>query len=287
MAIQMPITWGLNQFRDAGRGIGSARPDEYWAGERRHFVAPAVRRIGLADVRYALAKGWEDFGSNRTDVIFLSVLYPVVGIVLAWLASGQGMLPLLFPLAAGFALLGPLAAVGLNEMSRRREETGEANWLDAFGVLRSPAIGAIVLLGLLLVEIFFLWLFAAQAIYDLTLGPDAPASAAAFAHDVFATQAGWTMIGVGIGVGFLFALAVLAISVVSFPLLLDRNVGLDVAVGTSIRAVLANPKTMVAWGLIVAAALVIGSLPLLLGLAVVMPVLGHATWHLYRRVVVD
>ena len=120
---------------------------------------------------------------------------------------------------------------------------------------------------------------------QLTLGPEPPVSIAAFARDVFTTSAGWTMILVGVGVGFLFALLVLAISVVSFPLLLDRDVGFDAAVWTSIRAVAANPGSMAIWGLIVAGGLVIGSIPVFLGLVIVMPVLGHATWHLYRKVV--
>jgi uncharacterized membrane protein len=142
-----------------------------------------------------------------------------------------------------------------------------------------------VLFGLLLMAIFAIWLNVAIAIYDLTLGPEPPLSAAAFMRDVFTTEMGWTMIGVGVGVGFLFAVLVLAISVVSVPLLLDRDVGLATAIATSVRAVLTNPGPMAAWGLIVAFALVLGSLPLFLGLVFVMPVLGHATWHLYRRVV--
>ena len=116
---------------------------------------------------------------------------------------------------------------------------------------------------------------------------DEPASAAGFVRDVFTTAAGWTMIGVGIGIGFLFAAAVLAISVVSVPLMLDRDVGLAHAIGTSLRAVMANPGPMAVWGLVVALALVLGSIPLFLGLIVVMPVLGHATWHLYRRIVAE
>ena len=119
----------------------------------------------------------------------------------------------------------------------------------------------------------------------MTLGPDLPVSAIAFARDVLTTPQGWTMIVVGIGVGFLFALLVLAISVVSFPLLLDRNVGVAPAVATSFRAVRENPGPMAAWGLIIAAGLVIGAIPLLVGLAIVLPILGHATWHLYRKVV--
>jgi uncharacterized membrane protein len=170
-------------------------------------------------------------------------------------------------------------------MSRRREQGLDISWVDAFGVVRSPAFGAILALGVLLLVIFLLWLAAAYVIYHVTLGPEPPASIGAFISDVFTTSAGWAMIVVGVGIGFLFALLVLTISVVSFPLLLDRDVGLWTAVATSVRAVRANPRPMALWGLIVACGLVLGAIPALLGLAVVIPVLGHATWHLYRKVV--
>jgi uncharacterized membrane protein len=246
---------------------------------------PAVRRIKASDIRDVLVKGLGDFGACRTDVIFMCLIYPVAGIVLTRLTFGYHMLPLLFPLASGFALVGPVAAVGLYEMSRRREEGIPIAWGDAFGAIRSPGFGAILVLGLVLLAIFLLWLLAANEIYQLTLGPEPPVSITAFARDVFTTSAGWTMIVVGVGVGFFFALLVLAISVVSFPLLLDRNVGLNAAVWTSIRAVAANPGPMALWGLIVTGGLVIGSIPAFVGLVIVMPVLGHATWHLYRKVV--
>jgi uncharacterized membrane protein len=169
-------------------------------------------------------------------------------------------------------------------MSRRREQGHTVSWLDALGVVYSPRFGAILLLGLLLLAIFFVWMATASAIYNVTLGPAAPESFGSFVADVFTTTAGWTMIVVGVGTGFLFAVLVLAISVISFPLLLDRDIGLPEAISTSVRAVTRNPLAMAAWGLIVAGGLVIGSIPLFLGLAVVLPVLGHATWHLYRRV---
>jgi uncharacterized membrane protein len=283
--IRNPIEWGWDQIRLAALTVGSLGRSLLGSQENRDAPLPTVCRIEAADLRDVLVRGLGDFGAYRTDVIFLCLIYPVVGIVLAWLTFGYEMLPLLFPLASGFALIGPAAAVGLYEMSRRREQGIRITWVDAFGVIRSPGFGAILVLGLVLLTILLLWLLTANLIYQLALGPEPPVSIAAFARDVFTTSAGWAMIVVGVGVGFLFASLALAISVVSFPLLLDRDVGLPTAVWTSIRAVAANPRTMAVWGLIIAGSLVIGSIPAFLGLIFVMPVLGHATWHLYRKVV--
>lgn len=278
--INNPPGWGVNFITS----IYQARPA---AGHGpRVGVRPRARRIGFADLRWALQRGMEDFAAVRTDVITLCVFYPLVGLALARLATGNNLLPLIFPLISGFALVGPVAAVGLNEMSRLREEGLPVSWADAFGVLRSPAIGGIALLASILLLLFLLWLYASNGVYELTLGPKPPASAGAFLHDVFLTPAGWAMAAFGIGVGFVFAVIALLISAVSFPLLLDRHVPLDVAIRTSVRVVTKNPVTMAGWGLIVAAGLVIGSIPALLGLIIILPVLGHATWHLYRRAVV-
>jgi uncharacterized membrane protein len=281
--IRNPAEWGVDQLKTANTAVG--RAGHSLRSPTRDAAPPEVRRIALADLRDALARGLGDLGAYRSDVIFLCIIYPLAGLVLAWLAFGYEMLPLVFPLASGFALIGPVAAVGLYEISRRREQGDDVTWADAFGVVRAPAFGAIVVLGLLLLAIFLLWLAAAYAIYLVTLGPEPPASIGGFVRDVFTTGAGWAMIVVGVGVGFLFAVLVLTVSVVSFPLLLDRDVGLYTAVATSGRAVVRNPGPMAAWGLIVAGGLVIGSIPALLGLIIVMPVLGHATWHLYRKVV--
>jgi uncharacterized membrane protein len=280
--IRNPVEWTADQLSLASLTVGSLG---HSIRGSRDIPLPAVRRIKAADLKDVLMKGLEDFGAYRSDVIFICLIYPLVGLALAWLIFGYQLLPLLFPLASGFALVGPLAAVGLYEMSRRREQGDRISWIDAFGVIRSPASGAILVLGLVLLAIFLLWMLTAVIIYQLTLGPEPPVSITAFVRDVFTTSAGWTMIVGGVGVGFLFALLVLAISVVSFPLLLDRDVGLYGAVSTSIRAVATNPSPMALWGLIVAGGLAIGMLPAFLGLIVVLPVLGHATWHLYRKVV--
>jgi len=255
-------------------------------GTEAGHARPAVRRIGLADLKDALARGIADFRMMPTHAIFLCLIYPIVGVLLARLALGYDVLSLLFPLAAGFALVGPFAAIGFYELSRRREQGLDVSWEDAFDVLRSPSRGAIAALGLLLLTLFVIWIAVAQAIYVANFGYEPAASIPHFIRQVFTTPAGWMLIIVGNLVGFLFAVTVLTISVVSFPLLLDRDVGAVEAVLTSIRAVAANPVTMAVWGLIVAFLLVIGSLPLLFGLAVVVPILGHATWHLYRKVVV-
>jgi uncharacterized membrane protein len=285
MTIRNPIEWASDQFKLVGLVVGSASRAGIGTEAELEAPLPEVRQIGIADLKDVLARGFGDFAAYRTDVIFLCVVYPVIGLILGRLAFGYGTLPLLFPLASGFALIGPFAAVGLYEMSRRREQGGNVAWPDAFGVIGSRSFGAIVVLGLLLIIIFLLWLIAAESIYEITLGPEPPASLGSFVRDVLTTRAGWALIVVGCGVGFLFAVVALMISVVSFPLLLDREVGLGTAVWTSVRAVIVNPVPMAAWGLIVAAGLVIGSIPLFLGLIIVMPVLGHATWHLYRKVV--
>jgi uncharacterized membrane protein len=246
---------------------------------------PTVYTIRLADLRDALQKGIEDFKAVPSHAVFLCIIYPVIGLILGRLAFGYDILPLVFPILAGSALIGPAAAIGLYELSRRREQGLDASAWHALDVFRSPSIGAIARLSLALMAIFFAWLGTAQLIYTQLFGGAVPASLDEFARQILTTPAGRELIIVGNGVGFLFAVLVLVISVVSFPMLVDQNVGAATAVRTSVRAVLANPMTMAAWGFFVAGALVIGSLPFFFGLAVIFPVLGHSTWHLYRKVV--
>lgn len=249
----------------------------------RVSTLPSVRRIGLSDLHDALRRGWEDFKAVPSHAVMLCAIYPVLGLMLARLVLGYSVLPLLFPLAAGFALLGPFAALGLYELSRRRELGESPSAWQAASVLRSPSFGSMLALGALLLTLFVVWVAAAQAIYVGTFGYEPAADIPGFASRVLTTPEGWRLIAVGCGIGFLFALAALCLSAVSFPMMLDRHAGVADAMLTSMRVIAKNPLTMAAWGVIVAVLLVLGSIPFFLGLAVVVPLLGHATWHLYRK----
>ena len=256
------------------------------AGASTNPLQPVVRRISTSDLYYALARGYDDFAAFPSYAVFLCVIYPLLGILLIGLTSGTlSLLPLAFPIAAGFALVGPVAAIGLYELSRRREAGLDSSPRHVFDVLHSPSLGAIIALSVLLIAIYLIWLLVAEWLYIVIFGHSAPTSIEQFITDLLTTQRGWTLIIARIGIGFLFAALVLSISAISFPLLLDRDVGAAEAMHTSLRVMAMNPLPMALWGLIVAALLVIGSIPFFLGLAVVLPLLGHATWHLYRRTV--
>jgi uncharacterized membrane protein len=246
---------------------------------------PNVRRITLADVKEAALQGLADFLAMPTHLMFLAIIYPLVGLFLARFTFGYQVLPLLFPLVAGYALIGPFAAIGLYEMSRQREQRADISWQNAFDVFKCPSLDAIAALGMIMMIVFLAWLVVAMWLYRSLYGAAEPVTVSGFLYDIFTTSRGWMLIIVGHMLGFPFAVLALVIGVVSFPMLIDRDVGAVTAVRTSVRAVLLNPVPMTAWGLLVAVALAAGSLPFFVGLAVVMPVLAHASWHLYRKVV--
>ncbi len=277
-----PMSWGMRLLSHLGSGSVEIAAE---LGGDRAEPTPIVQKMTRDDVIQSIKLGYQDFLAMRSDVLFITLLYPVIGICLFWLTLSASMLPMLFPLIAGFALIGPAAGVGLYQMSRKREATGEAGWLDGFRVVQSVNFGAIIMLSFYLVAVYVLWMVAAAGIFMLTMGPTLPVSMTAFIGEVLTTSAGWQMIVLGTGVGFFFAAAVLATTIVAFPMLLDHHVGIPRAVATSIEVAKTNPGVVALWGFVVACGLVVGALPALLGLVIVMPVLGHATWHLYRRAV--
>ena len=246
---------------------------------------PEIRQISFPDLIDAIAKGLADFNAMPTHFFFLAIIYPIVTFAIAGIYGELDLLPFIFPLLAGYTILGPLAATGIYELSRRREFGRFTSRTNAFAVFKSHSINAIAILGIILMVIYFAWLFAAQLIYQHNFGDAIPDSYIGFATQVLNTQQGIDMMIAGCSVGFLFSIVVLSLSVVSFPMLLDLNVSVLTAVKTSIKAVIANPVIMAVWGVIVASSLLVGSLPAFVGLCIVLPVLGHSTWHLYRKIV--
>src|SRR6201996_7909995 len=172
--IRNPIEWSGAQFVSAAHAAQAVGRSVEHMRETAHSPAPAVRHIGTADVWQSLREGFSDFEAYRSDVIFLCATYAVIGVVLARVAFGSDLLPLLFPLASGFAIIGPLAAVGLYQMSRRREQGADVGWANAFDVIKAPAIGGIAAMGAILVATFLLWLAVAWVIFQFTLAPTLP-----------------------------------------------------------------------------------------------------------------
>ena len=256
-----------------------------YTGAGESVPHPTVRTITAADLWDSLARGYDDFRAMPTHLMFLGLIYPIAGIVLAGFSFGYNLFPMLFPLAAGFALIGPIAAIGLYELSRQREEGNEPDMRHVLDVVRSPSFPAIATISAVLAVLFLTWLFVAQTLYESLFGYLPPASMSQLMYDVLTTPSGHTLFIAGNLIGLAFAIVAMVVGVVSFPLLLDRDVGVIAALATSVRAVAHNVATMTLWGLIVAALLLIGSVPLFVGLAIVVPVLGHATWHLYRKLI--
>jgi uncharacterized membrane protein len=244
-----------------------------------------IRKVGVRDLWQALREGYEDFNTKPSFGIFLAVIYPVFALLLTLFVLGQDLHHLVFPILAGLTLLGPVVSVGLLAMSRRRERGLDLSWRLAFDFVHSYSFAPIAALSVVMTLLYAAWLFMAQFIYVRLFGADPPESLVTFVTEVTTTRHGGALVFYGVGVGAVFAFTALAISVFAFPLLLDKPTTTLTAVGTSIKAVSINLIVMLIWGFVVVALLTIGASLLLMGLAAVLPILGHATWHLYRKVV--
>lgn len=253
------------------------------SGATRRPSARAARALSIDDLRGALRQGWDDFTAKPTHVLFLVALYPVAGLLLATLAGRGDAIALVFPLVAGFALLGPLTAVGLYEISRRREAGETPRLADAVSVATGPAAGPVARIALTLAAIFTLWLTAADALWTSMMGAERPADLGALLGQVFSTSDGLRLILFGHLVGAAFAALALAVSMFSLPMVVAGERSAFAAMRASAQTVLANPGVCACWGLIVGGIMAVASAPFLIGLAVALPVLGHATWRLYRR----
>lgn len=273
-----PVSWGARTVAEIGQTVQDA---VVHVGSTSQ-VPWRVHALQVQDIFTALRLGWQDMLHFRSDVIVLALIYPAIGLLLTFAAFDLALLPLLFPLAAGFTLLGPVGAIGFYELSRRRENGEDTGWTLIPQQITSLSVGPVVVLGLYLLVLFVLWMISAFNVYMITLGPDMPASTTAFLRDVFTTAGGWAMIVLGMGIGFIFAGLVLWTCSISFAMLVDKPVGLPIAVSTSMRLASKNPLVVALWGLTVAGILALGMVTLFLGLIVALPLLGHATWHFYR-----
>lgn len=245
-----------------------------------------VRKISVADLNLSLREGWNDFLAKRGDLIFIGLLYPLIGIVASTLTMNGKLLPLFFPIAAGISLLGSVVAIGFYELARRSEAGLESDWSHFFDVRKRPSVNELEAVAALLIVIWALWVAAAAGLYVALWGStNVPANLWEFLTRLFTTSEGWALIIVGNLVGLCFAVLALAVSFVSLPMLVDCNIDARTAIETSIRAFRANKGIMIRWGFTIAFLLVLGSIPLFIGLAVVLPWLGYATWHLYTHVV--
>jgi uncharacterized membrane protein len=244
-----------------------------------------VKRIGTADLHWALAEGWADFRERRGDILVLALLYPLMGVITAAIFLHDALTPLFFPLVAGLSILGPAAATGFYELARRREAGLSSNWNHFLDPLNGRSRWPLALLTGGLLALFTVWLLFAWAIYSATLGSQPITGLGDFIRRLFSTPQGWALIVLGNLAGFVLAAITLVCSLVAFPMVVDRPVDAFTAVETSVQAARLNPSAVATWGLWIAGLLVLGAIPAFLGLAVVLPVVGYATWHLYTRLV--
>ncbi len=246
---------------------------------------PDLNPLTLDDLRAALRAGWNDFTASRHETQLAALILPLVGALLLAVGYQGAQWSLILPLLAGVALIGPLAAVGFYEVSLRRELGETVDLFSAFRVLERPALGAVAIMGVALALVLAVWLGMVAALYDALVAPQS-ATLPDAARAVATTAPGRLFAALSVVGGGLVALAVLSMSVVTMPMLIDRTSGLTTAVRASLRLTMRNPGVVLAWGAIVAVALFLAMLPALLGLVVALPVLGHASWHLYRRAVI-
>jgi uncharacterized membrane protein len=247
-------------------------------------IDPVVRRIMVADIADALAHGLRDFQALPLYGLVFGALYAAGGIVIVLCLTQLGMVYLAYPLAAGFALIGPFVALGLYEVSRRREAGEPVSPGAIWSTVRSRSeIGWMAFVTLFF---FVIWMYQVRLLIALLLGLNASFSSfKEFLTVVLTTNEGLLFLAIGNLEGAALSLILFALTVVSFPLLLDREVDFVTAMVTSVRAVVTSPLPMIGWAAIIVVLLIVSALPYFLGLVVTVPLLGHTTWHLYRKIV--
>jgi uncharacterized membrane protein len=253
--------------------------------EVENTLHPVIHPLSVSDLTNVLKAGADDFVAKPSHGVFITLIYGLIALFTALIGLGENLLPLLFPLLAGSAIIGPLAASGLYELSRRREQGLDYSWHHVFDVIHAPSRWGIAIMGCGLAVLFAAWLMSAQLLYAAFMPGLQPESFLAMWQQVFSSSASWSLLIIGSAIGFVYSVVVYVATVVSLPMMLHHKVSLGKAILTSLRAVQQNWPAMAAWYCIVVTMMIVGAIPLFLGLAVVAPILGHATWHLYRKTV--
>ncbi len=244
-----------------------------------------IRSVGLADVKAALREGWKDFARHPLFGLFFGGIYALGGLFIVVMLSFYHQPWMIIPIAIGFPLIGPFVAVGLYEVSRRNESGLPITWRGILAEVFRQRERQLSWMAFVVLFVFWVWIYQVRLLLALFLGFKISASLPVFVEVVTTTPEGLLFLAVGTIVGAVIATALFSVTVISMPLLLDRDIDFVTAMITSVRAVVENPVAMLGFGVIVAAAAILAMVPLFAGLLVALPVLGHATWHLYRRVV--
>lgn len=248
-------------------------------------TAPVVRTIGVADVADALVHGFRDFRAAPLYGLAIGAFFAAGGILIVLSVAALGMSYLAYPMAAGFALVGPFAAIALYEISRRLEAGSPIAVGDIFRVIRSRSeIGWMAFVTLF---VFVIWMYQVRLLIALMFGLNVSFSSfRGFISALLTTNEGLIFLLIGNLDGAILSLVLFSLTVVSFPLLLERDVDFVTAMITSVQAVLKSPVPMIGWAAVIVLLLIVSILPTFLGLVFTLPILGHATWHLYRRIIV-
>ena len=247
---------------------------------------PDIRDMEMGDIPYALAAGWRDFRRKPMMGLFFSHVYVVGGWLMYIFFFVTGQVWWALPFTVGFPLLAPFLAVGLYEVSHRLEQ-GETDFRrnDIFGVVWRQRLRQLPLMSWVIIVYFLFWSFFAHMLFALFMGPSALMNVSS-SYAYLLQPEGLLMLLTGTGFGAVFAFVLFCLTVISLPLLLDKELDFVTAMLTSIAVVKRNPKVMIAWGIVIAGLTFLAMLPALLGLFIALPVLGHASWHIYRRALV-
>ncbi|MDU9004363.1 DUF2189 domain-containing protein [Sedimentitalea todarodis] len=261
---------------------GSTPPDNLTPQRQ---AMPRVNQVTAADITASLKAGFSDFLARPFMSGFFGLFYAVFGLLFVWSLVWLGKIWMIIPAIVGFPLVAPFAAAGLYEMSRRLEKAESFGWSEILTVMTNQSKREMGWMAFVTLFIFWVWVYQIRLLLAIILKDASFSDFDGFLNAVFFTPQGWTFLVIGTCVGALLSAVLFAVTVVAMPLLLDRETNFVSAMLTSIRVVTQNPVVMLSWAAIISVTMLLSLVPAFLGLIFTLPILGHTTWHLYRRAV--